>query len=167
MNDPAHLDSDKRRPDWAALCIALLLAVIAAVIAMDMTRLPNAARYARIGPATIPYAIAIGLAVLSVATAIAAFFGKFPQRERQDLGPVGWIVAGLLTQIALLNLVGFSVATGILFAFTAKGLGRGPLWLSIPIGIALSFAVWFVFAKLLQLNLPAGPRARLLTPGRF
>ncbi len=42
---------------------------------MDMTRLPNAARYARIGPATIPYAIAIGLAVLSVATAIAAFFG--------------------------------------------------------------------------------------------
>ncbi|HXV31594.1 MAG TPA: tripartite tricarboxylate transporter TctB family protein, partial [Sinorhizobium sp.] len=33
---------------------------------------------------------------------------------------------------------------------------------SLPIGIALSFFVWVIFAKLLQLSLPAGPLERLI-----
>jgi putative tricarboxylic transport membrane protein len=49
-----------------------------------------------------------------------------------------------------------------LFAATARGFGRGPLWLTIPLGIVLSFAVWFVFSKGLQLTLPAGPLERLI-----
>jgi putative tricarboxylic transport membrane protein len=57
--------------------------------------------------------------------------------------------------------VGFSIATGLLFAATAKGFGRGPLWFTVPVGIVFSFIVWFIFAKGLQLSLPAGPLEKL------
>lgn len=61
----------------------------------------------------------------------------------------------------LLNTLGFSIATGILFALTARGFGKRKLWLTVPIGIVFSFIVWAIFAKLLQLSLPAGPLERL------
>ena len=54
------------------------------------------------------------------------------------------------------------IATGLLFAATARGFGRGPLWMTVPIGIVFAFVVWFIFAKGLQLSLPAGPLERLI-----
>ncbi|ODN68506.1 Tripartite tricarboxylate transporter TctB family protein [Methylobrevis pamukkalensis] len=72
-----------------------------------------------------------------------------------------WIVGGLLAQMLLLTTVGFSIATGILFAATARGFGRGPLWMTVPIGIVLSFVIWLIFARVLQLSLPAGPIEQL------
>ena len=60
----------------------------------------------------------------------------------------------------LLKTAGFSIATGVLFALTARGFGLRKLWLSLPAGIALSFVVWVIFSQLLQLLLPAGPLER-------
>ena len=100
--------------------------------------------------------------MLSVWTGIEAWRGDFPEREAQEFGPVIWIVGGLAAQMLLLNTVGFSIATGILFAATARGFGKRPLWMTIPIGIALSFVVWIIFAKGLQLSLPAGPLEHLI-----
>jgi putative tricarboxylic transport membrane protein len=48
-----------------------------------------------------------------------------------------------------------------MFAAAARGFGRGPLWVTIPVGIVFSFVVWVVFAKGLQLTLPAGLLERL------
>jgi putative tricarboxylic transport membrane protein len=72
-----------------------------------------------------------------------------------------WVIAGLAAQMLLLTVAGFSIATGLLFAFTARAFGKRKLWFSIPVGIVLSFAIWIVFAQLLQLSLPAGPLERL------
>jgi putative tricarboxylic transport membrane protein len=36
------------------------------------------------------------------------------------------------------------------------------LWLTLPIGFVLAFAIWFVFSRGLQLSLPAGPIERLI-----
>lgn len=150
------------RPDWAVLAIAVLLAGIAAVIVWDTQRLAVAAAYARVGPAAFPYTIAAALVGLAAWTAIAGWRGGFPAREPVELGPVAWIVAGLVGQLLLLPYAGFSLATGVLFAFTAKGLGRGPLWLTVPGGAVFSFFVWLMFSKVLQLSLPAGPLERLV-----
>jgi putative tricarboxylic transport membrane protein len=162
MSEPSAPRS-QRRPDRAALVIAALLAVLAAVILWSTRAMPVAGQYARVGPTTFPYVIAACLAGLAVGTAVSAWRGGFPERERDHLGPMIWIVAGLAAQMLLLKTAGFSIATGVLFACAARGFGRGPLWFTLPIGIVFAFIVWFVFARLLQLSLPAGPLERLVS----
>ena len=153
-----HIPSaTKRRPDWAALAIAVFLFVIAAVMLWDVSHLKTIAQYDRIGPATAPKVVAFGLIILGIWTAAEAWRNEFPERESQEVAPVIWVIAGLACQMLLLRVAGFSIATGLLFALTARGFGRRKLWISIPVGIAVSFVVWVIFAQLLQLTLPAGP----------
>ena len=109
----------------------------------------------------MPHVVANGLALLAVWTAFEAWRGDFPEREHQEIAPVAWIIGGLAGQMLLLPTLGFSIATGVLFAATARAFGKRQLWFSLPIGIAISLAVWLVFALLLQLSLPAGPLERL------
>lgn len=158
-SNPSH--DQKRRPDWAALVIAVALVAIASVIFWDSARLASVTGYSPVGPATVPYAIAFCLVGLAIWTAIEAWRGDFPERDRQEIAPVVWVIAGLAAQMLLLTVAGFSIATGLLFAFTARAFGKRKLWFSIPVGIVLSFAIWIVFAQLLQLSLPAGPLERL------
>jgi len=153
---------DGRRRDTAALFIAAGLIVAAAVLAWDASRLGAGGAYARIGPQTIPYAIAVCLAGLGVWTAIEAWRGDFPAREKQDLPPVLWIVGGLVVQMVLIRFIGFSIATGIMFAMTARGLGKVSLPRALVAGILISAVVWFIFARILQLTLPAGPPEHLM-----
>ncbi|MDK1374456.1 MULTISPECIES: tripartite tricarboxylate transporter TctB family protein [unclassified Sinorhizobium] len=161
MNKGNHPSVETRRPDRAALIIAVVLALIAGLIFWDVSRLTGLAGYSQIGPTTVPYAIACCLIGLAIWTAIEGWRGDFAEREHQEFGPVFWIVGGLAAQMLLLNTLGFSIATGILFAMTARGFGRRELWLTIPVGIAFSFFVWLIFAKLLQLSLPSGPLEHL------
>jgi putative tricarboxylic transport membrane protein len=153
--------TETRRPDWAALAIAAFLAALAGLIFWDTSRLATIASYSGIGPGTVPFVIACGLLFLAAWTVFEAFRGDFPARERQEFGPVFWIVGGLALQMLLLKTLGFSIATGLLFAFAAAGFGKRKLWFTIPIGIGLSLAVWLIFSGLLQLSLPAGPLERL------
>ncbi|MDM9620714.1 C4-dicarboxylate ABC transporter [Rhizobium sp. AC44/96] len=153
--------AEKRRPDWAALIIAICLFAVAAVMLWDASHMRIIAQYDRIGPATAPKVVAFGLIGLGIWTVFEAFRGEFPERERQEIAPVVWVVAGLAAQMLLLKTAGFSIATGLLFAFTARGFGQRKLWYSIPFGIVFSFVVWAIFSQLLKLTLPAGPLERL------
>lgn len=156
MSEADISSATKRRPDWAALIIAVFLIVVAAVVFWDASHLKTIAQYDRIGPSTVPKVVALGLFCLGIWTAIEAWRGDFPEREHQEAAPVIWIVAGLAGQMLLLRTAGFSIATGVLFALTARGFGKRQIWFSLPIGIVLSFIVWAIFSQLLQLTLPAG-----------
>ncbi|MGH6922476.1 MAG: tripartite tricarboxylate transporter TctB family protein [Propylenella sp.] len=152
----------ERRPDWAALFVAAFLIALAAVVAWDVAHMrTGVATYSRIGPRAFPVGIAIGLAGLGVLTAIMAFRARAPELERDEVAPMVWIVGGLVVQIALLPIAGFSIATGAVFAATARAFGRGPLWLTYPAGVAGALAIWLFFSKALKLVLPAGPLERL------
>lgn len=152
---------EQRRPDRAALVIAAILVIASIAIAWSTSQAGGVAGYSPVGPKTFPYIIAGGMFLLGVLTAIEGWRGDFPQREPQALGPMAWIIGGLAVQMLTMKSVGFSIATGLLFAATARGFGRGPLWMTVPIGIVFSFVVWFIFAKGLQLSLPAGPLEQL------
>ena len=159
--------SRERRPDGAALVIAAILAGLAIVIYWQTSQMRLPPLQQRVGPTVFPYVIATGLVLLSIGTVISALRGSFPERSKDDYKPIYWIVAGLVGQILLLSTAGFSIGTGVLFAFTARAFGRGPLWKTIPIGTVFAFVVWFIFAKGLQLSLPAGALEHLLTTGSF
>lgn len=154
--------SQERRADRAALLIAFLLIAAGAVVAWDVAHMrAGVEAYSRIGPKAFPFAIAAGLIGLGVLTAIQAFREHAPSVERDEWRPMALIVGGLVAQIALLPYAGFAIATGAVFAATAKAFGRGPLWFTYPAGVALSLAIWLFFSKGLQLVLPAGPLERL------
>jgi putative tricarboxylic transport membrane protein len=152
----------ERRPNWAALIVAVVLLASAALVIVDAVRLGGTAQYARIGPAIFAYVVGIFLVALAIWTVAEAFQNKFPRWDVPELAPVAWIACGMIAQMLLLRHVGFSVATGVLFAMTARGFGRKPLWLGLVVGIPFAFLVWIVFARLLMLSLPAGPLERLI-----
>lgn len=151
-----------RRPDGATLVVAVILAALAVLIWMDAARLPQAGGYAGVGPADVPRWIAIGLAGLSLWSLIEAFRGGKSEREVQNIGPILWIVGGLAAQLALLTTIGFSIATGLLFAATARAFGKRKLLLTVALGIVFALVVYLIFAGLLKLSLPAGPLERLV-----
>jgi putative tricarboxylic transport membrane protein len=153
--------SEARRLDRAALVIAAVIAILAVVIVYS-TATAHGGSATRVGPSAFPYTIAGCLFVLAIWTAFEAVRGDFPVREEQEIQPIIWIIGGLAAQMLLLHITGFAIATGLLFAATARGFGKGPLWMTIPIGIVLSFIIWVIFAKGLQLALPAGPLERLI-----
>lgn len=159
--DTRKSEHEQRRPDWAALAIAAVLVIIAGVIFQDVYRLRSVSGYSPVGPATVPNWIGFALIGLAVWTVIAAFRRDFPEREHQQLGPVAWVVIGLVGQMVLLRLAGFSIATGFLFAATAAGFGKRKFWITLPVGIVLCLLIWLIFAGLLQLSLPAGPLEHL------
>lgn len=161
MTDNGSPNTDQRRPDRAALVIGLALGALGIIVGLNAHGL-SGSTYARIGPSTFPYAVAGALVILAIWTIVEAWRGEFPERDHDEFGPIAWIVAGLAAQLLLLNYAGFSIATGLLFAFTARAFGKRKLWMTIPIGIVLSFAIWIMFTQVLRLSLPAGPLERLL-----
>ncbi|ALN74464.1 tripartite tricarboxylate transporter TctB family protein [Aureimonas sp. AU20] len=149
-----------RRPDRAALAIGIGLGVLGLLVGWD-ARNVGGGTYARIGPATFPYVISAVLIALSIWTMVEAWRGQFPERDHDEGKPVLWIVGGLAAQLVLLNTAGFSIATGLLFAATARAFGKRKLHVSVPLGILISFAIWILFSQVLRLSLPAGPLERL------
>lgn len=154
-----------RRPDGAALVIAGVLAALALVIIWQTAQMRVPPVQAKVGPTVFPYVVAGGMLVLAFGTVLSAIRRGFPERSPDNLGPIAWVVGGLLAQILLLSTAGFSIATGVLFALTAKAFGRDKLWQTIPIGIVFGFIIWFIFARGLQLTLPQGPLERLVATG--
>jgi len=160
MSDP--LTRRKNGADKPGFVIAFALAVLALVVGWDAWRLSSVNVYSAVGPAAFPTIIAVGLGLLSIATAVEAIREGAIERPRDEIVPMAWVLGGLLGQIVLLPFLGFSIATGWLFAATAKGFGRGPLWSHFLAGAVLCFAIYVIFAKGLQLSLPAGPLERLI-----
>jgi putative tricarboxylic transport membrane protein len=151
-----------RRFDPAGLVIAALLAVLAAVILYDMSRLTLTSTYG-VGPKMMPIVVAIGIVVLAVGNLVMALQGELPAREGADPRAILLILGGLVALIALIGLGGgFIPAITILFAATATAFGRRAFLTDLAIGFALALVAYLMFAKLLTLNLPVGPLERLL-----
>jgi putative tricarboxylic transport membrane protein len=138
-----------------------MLAVLATVILWDASRLHEAGGYSGVGPGDVARWIGFALGGLAVWSAVAAFRERTVAPPRHDTGAVLWVAGGLAAQILLLNTAGFSIATGMLFAFTARGFGKRNLALTIPAGILFALAVYLLFAGLLKLTLPSGPLEHL------
>lgn len=157
----SNSESSGRRPDRAALIIGVVLGVAGVAMIANTYRAVETISQDPIGPKGYPYMIGAALIGLAIWTVIEALRGDFPERELQNLPPILWILGGLAAQLLLLHAVGFSIATGILFASTAYAFGQRRLYMTIPIGVIFAYFVWVVFAQGLGLGLPAGPLEKL------
>ena len=125
--------------------------------------MPVTAAYARVGPTTFPYVIAAGLAVLAVGTAVSAWRGGFPEREQDTLGPMLWIVGGLVRADAaaedrrLLDRHRAAVRADGARLRPRAALADAPARHRLRASSSGS-----IFARVLQLSLPAGPLEQLI-----
>lgn len=108
-----------------------------------------------------PALVLAGLVSMAIAAAVEA------RRSRQRVvEPVfaGWtavmlVAAGILIELAFMERLGFVPASAALFWLTARAFdARHPVRDGL-LAVALSAAAYIVFARLLDLSLPAGPLA--------
>ncbi len=147
--------------DRPALVVGLLLLIVAALVGYDASQQTITSNYG-VGPTAMPYVVCIGLVALGLAHFFVAFREGLPQPEEADSKALLWIAGGLVFLIACIALGGgFIIAITVVFACTARGMGRQGLLVDAAIGFVLGLAIFLIFAKLLTLILPAGPLERL------
>lgn len=128
-------------------------------VAIGTARLEVAPTHAAVGPRLFPFLVAAGLVLVGLAVLREAFFGHVAHERgglALDGAAVGWVSAGLVAQMLLIERVGWIPTAALLFAATARAFGsRRPL-LDALIGAALAAAAFLVFNQGLGLSLPAG-----------
>jgi len=145
-----------RRPRGAAFIIAALLAGLGGLLIWQGRSIPEKGGYAGIGSGDAPVFIGGVLLLLAVAHVFIGIRHGMAAVPRQHPVPVLLIVAGLALQLILLKPLGFSIASGLLFACTAAAFGKRNVAISLPIGIAFALVIYGVFDGLLKLSLPGG-----------
>ena len=144
-----------------ALIVGVLLLIVAALVGYDASQQTITSTYG-VGPTAMPYVVCAGLVMLGLAHFFVAFREGLPEPEEADRNALLWIAGGLVFLIACIGLGGgFSIAIAVVFACTARGMGRQALLVDAAIGLVLGLAIFLVFAKLLTLILPSGPLERL------
>ena len=147
--------------DKPALIVGVLLLIVAALIGYDASQQTITSNYG-VGPTAMPYVVAAGLTILGLAHFVVAFREGLPKPDAADGTALLWIAGGLIFLIACIGLGGgFVIAIAVVFACTARGMGRRALAVDAAIGFALGLAIFLVFAKVLTLILPAGPLEQL------
>jgi putative tricarboxylic transport membrane protein len=148
--------TSERRPDGAAFIIAAVLAGLGTVLIWQGSAIPDKGGHAGIGSGHAPVFVGICLWLLALTHVWKGRRHNATSVPRQELVPVLFIILGLVLQLILLHTLGFSIASGLLFACTAAAFGKRNFAFSLPVGIAFAVAVYGVFDQLLKLNLPAG-----------
>jgi putative tricarboxylic transport membrane protein len=161
VEDGPGAASGKR--DIAVLVIAAALFGLAALIVSNAFQYPIRRSYAAFGPEIFPYIVAAGVTILAVITVVLAMRGDFEARERLNTRGIAWIIGALIAEIALLyGGSGFIIASAVLFGGSARGFGRGPLALTIGVGLLVSALLYVLFKHGLGLSLPGGPVERVI-----
>ena len=148
-------NATERRPDGAAFIVAGLLAGLGSLLIWQGAVIPDKGGYAGIGSGDAPVFVGICLWLLALAHVWKGLRHGATTIARQQPVPVMFIIAGLGLQLVLLPPLGFSIASGLLFACTAAAFGMRRFAISLPVGFGFAFAVYGVFDQLLKLNLPA------------
>ena len=118
----------------------------------------------RLPPRTLPYTTGVAILVTGAALAVRSWRTrgpdapiKWPNRE----GTIRVLVSlgALAIYVALLSPLGMPIATALFIGFLVWYLGRTGVVYAAALGLASGAAVLFLFIKLLELSLPAGPLA--------
>ena len=105
-----------------------------------------------------PLMVLLGLAVCGLAVAVGAWRGRVPAAARPGAGwkAIGLIAAGIGIDLLFVEHAGFVIASAGLFWLTARAFdARNPLRDAL-FALGVSIGAYLLFARVLQLSLPAG-----------
>lgn len=145
---------------------------IGAVIAAGAAMLPSEAGYGGVGPNFLPWLVGSVLLVCGVWLVWEARSGGFrnlqePSGATRAYWPgFAWMSAALLANAALITTIGFILSCSLCFVLAVRGLrnadrqgravafGVGQIARDVAIGMAIAAPVYWMFTKLLAINLP-------------
>jgi putative tricarboxylic transport membrane protein len=149
--------------------VAIGVLALSAVLAAGAWAIPSAAGYAGVGPDFLPWVVSAALAVLGLRLLLQSWRGGFdvapaPSGAAQgDWPSMLWVAAGVLLCAGLITRIGFVLACALCFALAVRGLrraggaaagGLGKTAADLLTGLAIAAPVYWVFGKLLRINLP-------------
>jgi putative tricarboxylic transport membrane protein len=147
------------------LGIAIGVIFLGLISGWQTTLIPQSA-YASVGPRAFAWATSVMLVGMGLLLIKDALMGGW-SRETDDFGEVdwqggGWLVAGLIANVALIETLGFILTSTLLFICTAKAFGSRKLTRDALIGFALAFVAYVGFDRVLGYKIGSGLIERLL-----
>jgi putative tricarboxylic transport membrane protein len=142
----------------------------AAFMAWGASTISSDAGYAGVGPNFLPWISAFALAVCGSLLMWQAWRGGYAEMPEPsglahgDWPALAWVVAGVAANATLIEHLGFIASCGLCYAFAVRGLrvaeGKpgGDLRKAMQdllIGFCISAPVFWLFTKVLAVNLPA------------
>ena len=139
------------------------------LLAAGATQIRSEAGYSGVGPNFLPWLVAVMLALCGGLLIWEARSGGFREMEEPTGAAQGhwagfaWVTAGLLANAALITSIGFILSCTLCFVLAVRGYksAQGRLDLSpralakdVAIGFAIAAPVYWMFTKLLAINLP-------------
>ncbi|UFN48986.1 tripartite tricarboxylate transporter TctB family protein [Roseomonas sp. OT10] len=149
-----------RGPDLAVGVAVLLMALL---VVWQTLVIPASPTYAVVGPTVVPWLVAALLVGVGAGLCGAALRGGWSKdlEEVREAPPTNWralglLAAGLIVQVALIEWLGFVIASTILYVFVCAAFGsRRPL-VDLLIGIIVTVVAYLAFDRLLGVNIGAG-----------
>ncbi len=138
-------------------------------LAVGALQISSDAGYAGVGPNFLPWVVALGLMVCGVLMVREARSGGFRNMEEPTGAATGhwwgflWVSAALLLNAALITTIGFIASCTLCFVLAVRGyksaegrldMSARALLVDAAIGFAIAAPVFWMFTKLLAINLP-------------
>ena len=151
------------------LAIGVGAALVGAGLAVGATQISSEAGYSGVGPNFLPWLVAVLLCVCGVLLMREARSGGFREMEEPSGAATGhwggflWVSAGLLLNAALITTIGFILSCTLCFVLAVRGFKSAEAQLVLSpraflvdacIGFAIAAPVYWMFTKLLAINLP-------------
>lgn len=162
---PSPARPSRRTLLWETLVSAAIIAVGAAM-AWGAAGIPSEAGYGGVGANFLPWVVAVALMVCGAVLLWHARSGGYremeevPGDEQPDWLAFVWVTAALLLNAALIAHIGFILGCALAYVLAVQGLRRAfgkphNTWVVDAIsGVAISAPVYWLFTKLLAINLP-------------
>jgi putative tricarboxylic transport membrane protein len=143
--------------------------VLGLLLAAGATQISSDAGYAGVGPNFLPWLVSVMLTVCGAWLVWESRSGGFREMEEPSGAATGhwpgfvWVSAGLLLNAALLTTLGFILSCTLCFVLAVRGfksaedrLDMSPrAWIvDALVGFAIAAPVYWMFSKLLAINLP-------------
>jgi putative tricarboxylic transport membrane protein len=150
--------------------IGAAVLVVALVMMWGASQIPADAGYAGVGPNFLPWLVALALALCGVALIWQARTGGFAHLPEPsgaasgDWPALAWVVAGVVANATFIERLGFIISCGLCYMLAVRGLrwAEGKTAWSLKramtdllIGLSIAAPVFWLFTKVLAVNLPA------------
>ncbi|HEY1395256.1 tripartite tricarboxylate transporter TctB family protein [Roseateles sp.] len=166
---PPEFDDATPAPLYQTLVGAAAM-VVGGVMAFGASAIPSDAGYSGIGPNALPWFVAAVLLICGAWLIWESRSGGFRSMEPPSGAPkadwlsAAWVVAAVIANASLITTIGFVLACTLCFVLAVRGLRRAEgkahggvrqVLIDAITGLLIAAPVFWLFNKLLALNLPA------------